>query len=119
LATAVATSSVNPASRASVSAGDDDAPQPPVDADGRAAGRAESYLASGVAPDRAGGACLGVVDPRRLARLDHLRGHIPPAELEQASEGEGRLLARAAPRADDRDHVVLVVPDQEGDIDLQ
>ena len=60
-----------------------------------------------------------VVDPLRPTRPVHQRGHVPPAERQPAADRGGCGNARSGPRAGNRDRVLRVVPDQDGEVDFQ
>ena len=114
LAIAVAASSVNPASRASVPAGSGPARDPTImtphsrpstlTGTPTPARRPNSRASLG---DRARGAGV-VVDPRRPAGLEHQRVQVPPAEAPPGADGEGS--AGAVPRGDHRYRAVGAVP---------
>jgi hypothetical protein len=122
LAIAVAASSVNPASRASVPAGSGpcagfhghDTPQAPLNADRHPDPRADAQLAA------LGGRARGageVVDPRRPVPLEHQRGQVPPAEAPPGAEGEGS--AGAAPRGDHPNRAIRLIPEHHREVGAQ
>ena len=83
-----------------------DAPQPALDADRRADGRAEAELAGDIG-GRAGDAGV-VIEARRPARLEYQRVDVPPADTNPGADGNGG--AGTAPRGDHPYRPVGVIP---------
>ena len=92
------------------------APQPALDVNRHADGRAQAHHAGEVCGFTRGGAV--VVDPHRPPGCEHQRGHVVPAEAVLGTDTY-RVGGSAAPRAQDCALAVRLVPDHGGEVSVQ